>query len=372
MSEAAPQQQKIVIFVSYSGSGGVERVINNLCAGFLAAGHPVELLLIKARGPHLKDIPAGVEVTKLAFSSGLLCLFPLMAYLRRERPPVLLSAKKRANLVALLARRFTGVPTRVVVRMETNLTESVAQRHPWHQALSQWLVRRTYSWAEAIIAVSEDAADDLAKVIGLPRERVRMIPNPAIPANIEALAQPAPHHPWFTAKACPILLGVGRLTLGKDFATLLRAFARLRERRTARLVILGEGHSRGDLEALAGVLGVAEDVWMPGFCNNPYPFMAHADLLALSSLHEGLGMVLVEALALGTPVVATDCRSGPREVTQDGRYGELVPVGDSQAMADAMERTLDGRPDREALRAGVSRFTVAASTRRHLEVMGLA
>lgn len=365
-------KQKIAIFVSYSGSGGVERVINNLCDGFLAEGHPVDLLLVKARGPHMRHIPPGVNIVKLPFSSAILCLPALVAYLLRERPPVLLSAKKRANLVALVAKRLTLSPTRLVIRMETHLSESLAERNPVHRLISLGLARLAYRWANHIIAVSEAAADDLAVVTGLGRERISMIANPAIPPNIEALSAQAPDHPWLLEKDRPVLLAVGRLTPSKDLPSLLRAFALVRAVKPVRLIILGEGECRASLEALADQLAIRQDVSMPGFRDNPYCFMARCDLLALSSLHEGLGMVLVEALALGTPVVATDCKSGPREITRDGRFGRLVPLKNPEKMAAAILDTLESSPEPEALRAAVAAFTTAASVQAHLQALGLA
>ncbi len=199
-----------------------------------------------------------------------------------------------------------------------------------------------------------------------------MIRNPVVGPAIDRLAADDPGHPWLKGGGPPVVLGVGRLTRQKDFPTLLRAFARLRERVDARLIILGEGEDRDALEALARELDIGDVTDLPGFVDNPYGWMRRANVFVLSSAWEGSPNALTEALYLGTPVVATDCRSGPRELLEDGRYGPLVPVGDTEALAGAIEATL-ARPLSPAdLHHAVIEYTRERSTRHYLEVMGLS
>jgi glycosyltransferase involved in cell wall biosynthesis len=185
-----------------------------------------------------------------------------------------------------------------------------------------------------------------------------------------ALAEEAPAHPWFSDGGPPVILGVGELSERKDFATLLRAFARLRAGRPCRLVILGEGRRRGELEALAADLGVIADLALPGFVANPYPCMAQAAAFALVSRWEGMPVVLIEALALGTPSVACDCPSGPREVLQGGAVGGLVEVGDDAALAEALAAQLDQPSPREHSRAAVEGYTDVGSAWAYLAALG--
>jgi glycosyltransferase involved in cell wall biosynthesis len=192
-----------------------------------------------------------------------------------------------------------------------------------------------------VVAVSRGAADDFARSSGFPRDRVEVVYNPVITPETAALAREAPDHPWLIPGQPPVILGVGRLTPQKDFPTLLRAFAEVRRRRAARLIILGEGEDRANLLALAGALGVVDDVALPGFQRNALSYMAHSAVFVLSSAWEGLPTVLIEALAAGTRVVSTDCPSGPREILQEGRLGALVPVGDSSALAGAILEALE-------------------------------
>ena len=179
-------------------------------------------------------------------------------------------------------------------------------------------------------------ANDLARATRLPRERICVAPNPVVPTDVFALAAQPVDHPWFTTGSDPVLLGVGRLAPEKDFATLIRAFARVQRHRPARLMILGEGSERGSLEALVAALGLEDSVSLPGFAINPFAYMTRAGVFVLSSLSEGSPGALIQALACGAPVVATDCQNGPREILDGGRYGRLVPVGDVPALAEAV------------------------------------
>jgi glycosyltransferase involved in cell wall biosynthesis len=192
--------------------------------------------------------------------------------------------------------------------------------------------------------------------------------NPVITPEIMALARQTPDHPWFAAGGPPVILAVGRLTPQKDFPTLLRAFAEVRRRRPARLLILGEGEERAALEALGADLGVAADVALPGFRENAMAYMAGSALFVLSSAWEGLPTVLIEALAAGTRVVSTDCPSGPREILQDGRLGSLVPVGDVAALADAMTAAL-ARPAAPAPAEALTPFTRDAAVDHYLRLI---
>jgi glycosyltransferase involved in cell wall biosynthesis len=208
-------------------------------------------------------------------------------------------------------------------------------------------------------------------VAGIDPERIAVVRNPVITPRLQELAQRAPAHPWLEAARDPVILGAGRLTVQKDFATLIRAFARLREKRPCKLIILGEGRQRAKLQALAAELGIAEAVDLPGFSDNPYACMARASLFVLSSRWEGSPNVLTEAMSLGTPVVSTDCPSGPREILADGRYGPLVPVGDWQALATAMQQVLDAPPDSDSLRRAVQEYDVETSASRYLEILAV-
>lgn len=358
----------IAFFLPSLNGGGAERVILNLAQGITERGLPVDLVLAAAEGALLDQLPASVRMVNLRAPRVLRSLGPLAGYLRRERPRVLISSMNYANLVALWAARLAGQSTPVVVTVHTTLSRSRPQQSRLSATLGRHLLRTFYPWASSVVAVSRGAADDLARSSGLPRDLVEVVYNPVITPEAVLAAARTPDHPWFAPGQPPVILGVGRLTQQKDFPTLIRAFAEVRRRRPARLMILGEGEDRPELTALAAQLGVAGDVALPGFRDNAMAYMAGSRLFVLSSAWEGLPTVLIEAMAAGARVVSTDCPSGPREILQNGLLGALVPVGDpaalAQAMLEALERPADALPS-DALKP----FTKEAAVDHYLRLI---
>jgi glycosyltransferase involved in cell wall biosynthesis len=229
-------------------------------------------------------------------------------------------------------------------------------------------VKRFYPLADAVVACSKGVAEDLVQNMKVPRERVHVIYNPTDP-EIEAKAQEPVDHPWFKNSKIPVILCVARLAPEKDLPTLIRAFSIVRKERPAKLVILGEGSERAKLEALVKELGLEGDVWMPGFVDNPFKFMKRATVFALSSKFEGFGMVIAEALAVGTPVVSTDCPSGPAEILGGGKWGKLVPVGDYEKLAEAILETIENPPDREKLKERGRDFSLDRIGQQYLQLI---
>jgi glycosyltransferase involved in cell wall biosynthesis len=393
----ATEPRHLALFVKSLGGGGVQQVMRTLGTALAQHGHRVDLVVCQTGGAG--PSPPGVRVVVLSPAGGLrgrlhalradregwrtllrpVLLAPsapwplrylpdLCTYLRCERPQVLLAGWHYVNLVAVWAARLAGTETRVVVSERAALSHEASGRR-WRQRLLPPLIGRTYAAADAIVAVSEGVADDLACTARIPRERITTIYNPVVSAELYAQAGVEVDHPWFAPGAPPVVLGAGRLLKQKDFPTLVRAFARVRARRRARLVILGEGAKRGELEALLSRLGLTADAWLPGFVDNPVRYMARSAVFVLSSTFEGLPGVLIQALACGCPVVSTDCPSGPAEILENGRYGRLVPVGDEVAMARAVLATLAEPARRDALRARGACFSVERALPRYLETL---
>ncbi|GAB4348865.1 MAG: glycosyltransferase [Immundisolibacter sp.] len=373
---------RIAIFVSSWPRGAIQRLMLNLADEFAAAGHGIDLLTPRAKPP-TERLPPGVRLLELAPRLARLpgarrhkrwfvplALPALVRYLERERPAALLSGGEWPNVIALAARRLTGKPARVVVSEHIHVgasTAGAAARKRRH--LLPRLMARLYPAADAVVAVSEGVREDLLARFSLPAARVHAIYNPVITQPLLAAREAPLDDPWFAPDAPPVLLNVAQLRVQKDQATLLRAFAHVRQRRPARLLILGEGHLRPALEALARELGIAADVRMPGFVPNPLAYMRRARLFVLSSAWEGLPTVLIEALACGCPVVSTDCPSGPREILDGGRYGRLVPVGDVEALTAAIEAALAADVDRQALERRALAFSAAAVARPYLGLL---
>lgn len=333
----------ISIYLPSLNGGGAERVMVTLANGFAERGHRVDLVLATATGPYLTEVSAAVRVVDLR-SRGVLASLPgLVAYLRRERPDAMLSAMTHANVIAILARMLVGFPKKLVISERCSIKATPASENMIMDAIIRVLRRMLYQKSDIIVAVSRDMTKELVEIFPRSEDKIHYVYNPVVGSQLDALAARKPDHPWFDDEDVPIVLGVGRLTEQKDFVTLIKAFSRVRAQRRVRLLILGEGEDRRKLEQIAGELGVTADVSLPGFVDNPFCYMRRARLFVLSSRWEGLPGVLIQAMASGTPVVSTDCPTGPREILENGRWGRLVPVGDATALGEAMDDALKER-----------------------------
>ena len=337
---------RLAILVSTMGGGGAQRSMLRLAGALAQRGYAVDLVLGRAGGHYETELSAGVRVVHLHARRLLLGVPALARYLRRERPVALLTCLDYVNIVGLWARRLAGVRVRVVVNEQNTLSMAVRNSSRWRTRMMPWLIRRFYPWADGVVAVSKGVADDLAAATGLPRARVQVIHNPVVTPLMRRMAAEPLEHPWFRPGEPPVILALGRLVPQKDFGMLIRAFARVRRARAARLLILGEGPERDGLAAAIAENGLQDDVQLPGWIVNPYPYMVRSRLFVLSSRWEGLPTVLIEALFCGVEVVSTDCPSGPREILDGGQYGALVPVADVDELAEAMERALSRDPAR--------------------------
>jgi len=345
---------RIAIFMpSLFGAGG-QRSMLNLAQGLAENGCAVDLVLAQAEGAFLNEVPESVRVVDLKASRALTSLPALVRYLRREQPEAMLSVFGYVNIIALWAWRIARVRTRLFVNEQNTVSQEAGNSKRWRGRLTPRLMKHFYPWADGIVVVSEGVRDDMAQSTSIPRERITVIYNPSVvKADVLEKAQAPLNHPWFAPDQPPVLVAVGRLQPQKDYPTLLRAFAQVRRKRPARLLILGEGEERPMLEALIKELDLDQDVGLPGFVMNPFAYMSRASLFVLSSRWEGLPTVVVEALCCGTRVVSTDCPSGPREILKNGEYGHLVPVGDAEALAGAIDSALlaQGTPPPESWRA---------------------
>jgi glycosyltransferase involved in cell wall biosynthesis len=400
---AATHAGRIAVLLPSLEGGGAERSMLNLVKGFLSHGRTVDLVLCQAKGAYLEEIPAGATMIELEATGDLqarwiaamgncsdffallrpvllatkiapeiLRLRSLQHYMENGRPDVILSALTYANLVAIWAKHKSGSRVPVIVSERIALSTYCAAPsnfRKWRWRYLPEVVRRTYPGADAVVTVSRGVAEDLITTIGLNKNSVTTIHNPVVDDNLRARARQTLDHPWFAPDAAPVILAVGRLTEQKDFATLLRAFAGVRAKREARLVILGEGRLREDLQDLANNLGIQADVAMPGFVENPFQYMARASVLVLSSQYEGLPGVLIQALACACPVVSTDCPGGSREILDDGNIGALVEVGDANGMAQAVLAQMDHPTPKDILLRRAEDFSVEGGVSNYLALL---
>jgi glycosyltransferase involved in cell wall biosynthesis len=361
----------VSVFLPKLSGGGAERAMLHLAQGFAQRGLKTDLVVAEAEGAYLSMLPPGVRLVNLQAKAPIVIskTLALGQYLRQTRPDALFSALDIVSS-AIWAKRLAGTTTRVVMCVQTHLSQQFRDHQPLIGGkIRPQLVRWFYPWADEIVAASQGVAIDVAKITHLPAQQIAAIYNPVITPEVQTQIQADITHPWFAEGQPPVVLGVGRLVTQKDFPTLIRAFALVRQRRVARLMILGEGEQRPKLEALIQELGLTADVALPGFVGNPYAYMAQAAVFALSSIFEGFGNVVAEALAAGTPVVSTDCESGPAEILADGEYGALVPVRDPAALAAAIATTLDQPRHSARLRERAQAFSVETVTEQYLQVL---
>jgi glycosyltransferase involved in cell wall biosynthesis len=360
---------RIALTLPSLAGGGAQRVFLDLAQGLLDRSIDVDVVLVRDEGPLRDSVPSGAELVTLGGKEVSRAVPRLARYLRSRRPDVVVPAITHMNLCTLLAARLVRPRVPVVVTGVNHLTTAARHAVLFQDRITPRLARVGYPWADAVVALSEGVADDVASAARLPRSRVEVIPSPVNFGRLAAAAREQTDHPWLVDKTGPVLLAAGRLTEQKDFPTLLRALALLDD--DIRLVLLGEGELRASLERLAQELGIAKRVDFPGFSRNHYPACAACDVFVLSSKWEGLPTVLIEALFLGAPIVSTDCPSGPAEILEGGRWGRLVPPGEPEALARAIRATLaDGR--RPVGPAACDRVRIDTVSERWAELLGRA
>lgn len=373
MSPDRPHRdRKKILFVTISlEAGGAERVMILLLKALNREKfHPL-LALFKKEGPFLEEVPEDIAIFDLQ-KKGRFDFFGLIMRLsgiiRKEKPDAVVSFQEYSNVLVLIARFLSWSRTKFIVSERTHLSVWLLENDP-NGKIKMNFHKYLYPKADRIIAVSRGVQDDLEKFLKISENKIRVIHNPVDLAYINREKHHLPKHPWYKIKKMPIVISAGRLIKSKGYVDLLDAFALVRQRTPARLVILGEGEERNFLEARAVELGVSNDVAFVGFQLYPYPFIAHADVFVLSSYLEGFPNVLLEAMACGTPVISTDCPSGPSEIITEGADGLLVSVGDTFAMAKAMERLILNVPLRikfaEAAKKVVKKFSVSSITKQY-------
>jgi len=324
-----------VVLYTPTLDGGVGRVTALLAKGIHARGIAVEVWSTAHGGDYSADLEQIVKVQTLGTGSVSSSLFPLLRALRKHEPKTIISATFHANCIAVLASLFVARKQKTIIvdhpSVDTALKElSLLKRIVWKA-----LIRLLYPRADTHIAISQGVAQAMAKYGGVPQQQIHIIPNPVISDELFSKSSEPVTHPFFDTNE-PVLLYVGRLSPEKDLSTLLRAFALLQEKTLTRLLLVGDGPERENLERIVADQKLQDRVSFLGHQANPYPYFTKSDVFVLSSTREGLPTVLIEALALGVKVVSTDCPSGPREVLNGGKYGILVPAGDTSSLSEAM------------------------------------
>lgn len=364
--------ERVVFFIPTLEVGGAERVVVTIVNN-LRHWEPVLVLWVN-RGSLAREVRKGVEVYALSsgrssgepggenrfrtwktrFRMTLSRLLPgrlagvvikahrLAKLAHTGRIPILVSFLTMPNVIAIMAKVLFNRRLKVIVNVHdvTSRILKHSELKTTERFLLYWLVRLFYPRADLIVTVAEGVKHDLVQSFGISAAKIVVVWNPVDIEGIRVRAKEPVEHPWFQDRRGPLIVGVGRLVKLKGFDLLIRAFAQVPEQLGARLVIVGDGKERPALEELVGDLGLSERVALLGFQENPWKYMARADMFVLSSLTEGFPNVLGEALALGVPVLATDCSPGVREYLGDNECGLLVPPGDVGALAEGIKRLL--------------------------------
>jgi glycosyltransferase involved in cell wall biosynthesis len=359
----------ISLFLPSLNGGGAERVALLLAKGFAARGHSVDVVVMIASGAFINEVPHGVRLVNLDCPRLWTSTPQLIRYLRRQRPAVLISSMPLANGIAVYARFLARVRCTLFLTEHNAVSLVFGDVALRRYKILTCLIRPVYRWADGIIAVSRGVADRVKMLPRIDPTRVSVVYNPVYTPEIDSKSADPIFDVWMNDPTVPVIIGVGRLVLQKDFATLIRAFDLVRRTKPVRLVILGEDVERASLERLISELGLDDLVRLVGFVGNPWAWMARASLFVLSSQHEGLGNVLIEAMACGTPVVSTDCPSGPAEILCNGKFGRLVKVGDPIGLSEAIIDTLKNPIAAEVLRARAHEFSEAAAVDGYLQTI---
>jgi glycosyltransferase involved in cell wall biosynthesis len=361
--------KRVAFFLTSPSGGGAERAMISVANYLVDNGWQVDVVFGRPNGPYRANVDSRASIFDLNVDRLRGMMQPMHRYMRERKPDVVLSALTPCDLVMLFGRMLLGWKARLIISIQNHPVEVGRQGGRRLDRFWPFFVRHFYGRADCVSGISGGVAVATAGLLGVDVRKVPVIPNPVIAPGFAQLLQEAPEHPWFHDSGPPVVLAAGRLTKQKDYPTLLRAFKLLLQRRSARLVIIGDGEERKELERLARDLGISEHLAMPGFIGNPYCWMRCAQLFVLSSRWEGFANVVAEALACGVPVVSTDCPSGPGEILASGDFGRLVQVGDANALAQAMDESLDAQVQHERLVARGMEYSVSKIAPRYVDLI---
>lgn len=348
---------KILFFLPNLEGGGAQRVVLNLAEAFAAKEYEVTLVVAIPSGSLLNAVPTTVKLIHLNLKRSYQSILPLAKVIKTEKPDIIYSRMNYGNIITSIACTIARTKAKFVATIANTLTpEQFGSKN--EERIMFGLERLTYKRAAIVVANSTDTYNDLVRERIATPSKLTVIFNPVVDydAIVKKASEPLTH-PWLTNKSSPVLVAVGRLSPQKNYPFLLRSFAELKKKTSAKLIILGEGQLKPQLEEQIKALGLNDDVSMPGFAN-PFPFYKYADAFVLTSLWEGFGNVIVEAMACGCPVVASNCPGGPKEILEHGKYGKLVDGYDEQTFADAIFDMLNNPTDKNMLKAQAGEFAI--------------
>lgn len=360
---------KILLITARFSLSGVPLAQIRLALALARRGHEVKLIFCYVDPAYTLPSIDGLRVEVWNIPQARGALLPLVRELLIEKPDIVFSAEDHLNtwvlIAALLARSNTMISASSrVTPFDTYSDAPLSKR--W--ALKQ-LAKLVMPRANVLTCVSKDMVGQYRQVFSNPSHVC--IYNIVVDEIAHQRMNETVDHPWFAEQSFPMLLACGQLVHWKGFDDLIQAMALLRARREVRLMIIGDGPLRGDLQALIDARNLQDAVDLVGYVENPLKYFKRSDVFVLSSLVEGMPNVLVEAMMCGCTPVATDCPTGPRELLQEGRFGYLVPVRDPFAMASAIDHALDHPIPKDLLNEAVAPFEESQVIDRHFKLLGL-
>lgn len=328
----------VCLFLPNLCIGGAERSAANIANGLDDQGYNVSIILIQEKGEYISKLNKGIKIINLNVNKISQSIIPLYKYIKKYNPKCIISFMDHCNVAAIISNKISKNKTKIIPTIHSTISQ---RKKSFKLKIINNIQIYLYKYIEKIIVVSKEAGEDAKSVLRLSDNKIEVIYNPIITEDMLNNSKMNINHKWIGNEKYVNIIGVGRLTDEKGFEDLIKAFKIVRGKiDNSKLIILGEGSYRKNLTNIVMKLGLNDHIDMPGFVN-PYPYMRIADLFVLSSKREGLPSALIESMALGTKVVSTNCKSGPKEILKEGKLGRIVNVGDIDELAAAIIETLE-------------------------------
>ncbi|MGP4105990.1 glycosyltransferase [Virgibacillus sp. L01] len=352
-------KKKVAFFIPSLNFGGIEANTIRLATAFSKNGYDVDLIVGRAQGGYIDRIPSNINIIDFKRDKVYKTIPQLNKYMRSAKPDAVISGGEAPNITLIIAKMLTlKVNTKIIVSIRTHLTTELRRTRIFNKKVLKYLGKILYHFADEVVAVSKGVAEDASLIFGLDKEKVKVIYNPIVDGGIAHNSNKQLSHPWLNDKKVPVLLGAGRLVPQKNFALLVKAFSIVCRLVDVKLVIVGEGPEKDNLERAISDLELNGQVDLVGYQPNPYVYMKRSDVFVLSSDWEGFGNVIVEAMACGLKIVSTNCPSGPSEILDHGNYGYLVDTNNPELLADAILQALEESFNSEVNISRANHFSV--------------